>query len=110
MCTAQSAVMAEKIKVDVVFALPKEQAVVRILVDDGATAEDALEQSGFLERFAREALETKQIGVWGRVVGPGYHLRDGDRVEVYRQLQRDPREARRELARSGLTMRESPGD
>ena len=102
--------MVEKIKVDVVFALPEEQAVVRISVDEGATAADALAKSGFLERFAFENLEKKQIGIWGRVVRPGHGLRDGDRVEVYRQLQRDPREARRELARSGLTMRESPGD
>ena len=99
--------MIEKIKVEVVYAMPGEQAMVSISVDADAAAADALALSGFLERFADEALETKQIGVWGRPVTSAYHLKDGDRVEVYRRLQRDPREARRALAQSGLTMRDS---
>ena len=35
------------------------------------------------------------FGVWGKVRGPDYLLREGDRVELYRALKADPKEARR---------------
>ena len=50
-----------------------------------------------------------EIGVWGRVVEPGYRLKSGDRVEIYRPLEIDPRDARRKLAEAGRTMREGIG-
>ena len=43
-------------------------------------------------------------GVWGRMVGRSRPLRPGDRVELYRPLAMDPREARRRYAESGATM------
>jgi putative ubiquitin-RnfH superfamily antitoxin RatB of RatAB toxin-antitoxin module len=46
------------------------------------------------------------LGVFGRVVADDYGVQAGDRVEIYRPLEREPREARRELAARGLTMRE----
>ena len=102
--------MAEKINVEVAFALPEEQALVSVLVEEGASPAEALAQSGLLDRFANESLEAKQFGVWGRPVGRDYRLKDGDRVEVYRPLQRDPRDARRALAQAGLTMSATSDD
>lgn len=102
--------MAEMINVEVAYALPEEQAIVSVSVEEGAAPAEALAQSGFLDRFAKESLEAKQFGVWGRPVGRDYQLKDGDRVEVYRPLQRDPRDARRILAQSGLTMSDASDD
>ncbi len=61
----------------------------------GATVADALQASGVLARhgLAREGLRT---GVWGRVCGAATVLRDRDRVEIYRPLTVDPKEARRQ--------------
>ena len=50
--------------------------------------------------------------MWGRVVSPQQTLRDGDRVEILRPLEIDPRDARRHLAREGQFMgrRREPGE
>jgi putative ubiquitin-RnfH superfamily antitoxin RatB of RatAB toxin-antitoxin module len=60
-----------------------------------ATALDALRASGVLERCPELAGEAMSVGIWGRVVSPQAIVRDGDRVELYRPLVRDPQEARR---------------
>lgn len=60
----------------------------------GATVADALQASG-LQLRAQAADEPLTMGVWGRVCNGGTALRDRDRVEVYRGLQVDPKEARR---------------
>jgi putative ubiquitin-RnfH superfamily antitoxin RatB of RatAB toxin-antitoxin module len=70
-----------------------------------ATALDALRASGVLERWPELAGDAMSVGVWGRVVSPQTVVGDGDRVELYRPLTRDPQEARRlraaKKARSG---------
>lgn len=40
------------------------------------------------------------VGVWGRLVGPSHLLCDGDRLEIYRPLTADPKEARRQRYRA----------
>jgi len=98
--------MAEPLQVEVVFALPKQQVLLTITVDEGATIAEVIAMSGLAEKFPDEALHDLETGVWGHPVNRDYCVKAGDRVELYRRLQRDPREARRELAQSGLTMRE----
>jgi len=91
--------MAEEISVEVVFALSEHQKLVRVSLRPGAQVADAIAASGLLEEFNASNLEQMPVGIWGRVVDPGSVVREGDRVEIYRPLSRDPREARRELAR-----------
>lgn len=55
----------------------------------GSTVRDALRLAGM------NADETSSVGIWGRVCTPDAPLREGDRVEVYRALTVDPKEARR---------------
>jgi putative ubiquitin-RnfH superfamily antitoxin RatB of RatAB toxin-antitoxin module len=59
----------------------------------GATVLDALKASGLLERHGH--LDLDRLGVWGRLAPADQVLRDRDRVEVYRALLVDPKEARR---------------
>jgi hypothetical protein len=59
----------------------------------GATVAQALEASGLAQRYALDAGCT--VGIWGRAKPPETPLRDRDRVEVYRALTVDPKEARR---------------
>ena len=61
---------------------------------EGSTVADALEASGVLQRHAL-ALESVDAGVWFRASPPDAPLRDRDRVEIYRPLTVDPKEARR---------------
>ena len=61
----------------------------------GATVADALRLSGLLEQHGLGA-DTVKAGVWGRVREGHTLLRDRDRVEIYRPLVVDPKEARRQ--------------
>ncbi len=91
-------------RVEVVFALREQQELVGLEVAAGTTVAQAIEQSGIASRFPTRDLSRCPVGVWGHVVGRDTPLRDGDRVEIYRPLQMDPQEARRELAAQGRSM------
>jgi len=92
------------IEVEVVFALPEKQSLTSLLIEDGATVAEAVAKSGLLEAFPDHGLAQMTLGVWGREVENSRIVRAGDRIEIYRPLQLEPREARRQLALSGRTM------
>lgn len=92
--------MPETLVVEVVFATPRRQRLVAVELAPGDSVADALASSGLTEAFAEVDFGALQAGIWGRPVSPAHEVRHGDRVEFYRPLQRDPREARRELARA----------
>lgn len=87
--------MPETIVVEVVYAEPGRAFRRRLVLAAGATVMQAVEASGL--RTARPALtiDPDRLGVFSRHVAPDMPLRDGDRVEVYRPLRVDPKEARR---------------
>jgi putative ubiquitin-RnfH superfamily antitoxin RatB of RatAB toxin-antitoxin module len=86
--------------VEVVYALPGREDAVSLKVPAGATALDALRASGLLERHPEIDLARQKIGIYGKLVSAQSPLRDGDRVEVYRPLVVEPKEARRRRALS----------
>ncbi len=65
----------------------------------GSTVRDALQASGWRERLGPVVLDGLKLGVWGRTCEPHAVLRDRDRIELYRPLQVDPKEARRQRYR-----------
>ena len=77
-----------------------ELDLVDISVNAGATVGLALSRSGLLERHPGIDLTHCKLGVWGQLRGLEEPLRDLDRIEIYRQLQVDPKEARRLRYRS----------
>ena len=87
------------IHVEVVYALPDEQVLIALDVEEGTTAAQAVERSGIMQRFPETAGARMPIGIFGRVASPDTPLRDGDRVEIYRPLVVDPKEVRRKRAR-----------
>lgn len=89
--------MAEQITVEVVLALPEQQIVRRVSLANGATALEALQASG-LEREWPERVDPQRLGVHARRVAPEHRVNDGDRIEIYRPLALDPKEARRRRA------------
>lgn len=86
---------ATNIRVEVACALPGRQRVAALRVALGTTAREAVRASGIAETFPELDLERCAIGLYGRVVPGDRVLADGDRVEIYRPLLADPREARR---------------
>jgi putative ubiquitin-RnfH superfamily antitoxin RatB of RatAB toxin-antitoxin module len=87
--------------VEVVYALRDRQHVSRVRHADGMTAIQAIEASGLVKIFPELAGNRLDLGVYGRVVQETQVLRPGDRVEIYRRLTADPREARRRIAAGG---------
>jgi putative ubiquitin-RnfH superfamily antitoxin RatB of RatAB toxin-antitoxin module len=81
---------------------PREVDLVELSLAAGACVIDALRASGLLERHPAIQLGGQKIGVWGKAAALDTPLRDGDRVELYRALQVDPKEARRLRYRSHL--------
>jgi hypothetical protein len=61
----------------------------------GTSVRDALAASGLAQRYPAVQFATLRTGVWGKLREPGDLLRDQDRVEIYRPLKVDPKEARR---------------
>lgn len=88
--------MAERIAVEVALAWPDRCILRRIVLDAGATVRQALLAAGIAETAAGGPLP---VGVFGHRVELERLLQDGDRVEVYRPLVIDPKDARRRRAR-----------
>lgn len=86
--------MAE-IEVEVAYASKEKQSLKKLFVVDGATVQEAILQSGILTVFPEINLEQAVVGVWGKKICLDTKLKAGDRVEIYRPLLIDPKEARR---------------
>ena len=88
------------IDVEVVYALRDVQECVRLRLEAGATARDAVNASGIPRRYPGIRVEADNLGVYGKLCDPDRVLQDGDRVEIYRPLITDPKQARLRRARS----------
>lgn len=72
---------------------------VELLLAAGSTVLQALQASRLPERHPEVDLARQRVGVWGHLRLLQDVLREGDRVELYRPLQVDPKQARRLRAR-----------
>ncbi len=79
-----------RVVVEVVHAAPGVATVRQVALEPGAMVADAIAAAGM-----EKLLTGAGAGVWGRRVEMDFVLRDGDRVEIYRPLTADPKEARR---------------
>ena len=89
---------ANKICVEVAYALPDKQEIVMLEVQPGTTAAEAVSQSDICHHFPDLQLEGASLGVFGKAVKNDYVLHAGERVEIYRSLIADPREIRKQRA------------
>ena len=101
---------AELIDVEVAYARSDAQTILKLRVPQGTTLEQAVRESGILERFPDIDLANNQLGVFGKLNKPNAELRNGDRVEIYRPLIADPKEVRKQRAAEGKRMKRGGGD
>jgi putative ubiquitin-RnfH superfamily antitoxin RatB of RatAB toxin-antitoxin module len=87
------------IEAEVVYALPTAQRRYAVRLPDGATVRDAIESSGVLGEFGDIDLAAAKVGIFGHIVELQRPVITGDRIEIYRPLTADPKEARRRRAR-----------
>jgi putative ubiquitin-RnfH superfamily antitoxin RatB of RatAB toxin-antitoxin module len=83
-------------RIEVVYALPGRQMLRRVSLNRGSTVEDALRASGLSAECPE--IDALRAGIFGTPAPRDTVLRDGDRVEIYRPLRSDPKEARRARA------------
>lgn len=88
-------------EVEVAYALPEMQVVIPVKIAAGAPVEEAIAQSGILKQFPEIDLASNKVGVFGKLTRLDAALQPGDRVEIYRALIADPKEARRAKAAEG---------
>lgn len=81
--------------VEVVYALPQLQRVIEVPWVAGMTVAQALEASGIFKQFPELNLATVKVGIFGRPCQLDRKLKAGERVEIYRPLALDPKQARR---------------
>jgi hypothetical protein len=92
-------------KFEVAFGKLDEQALLSVESAEPLTAKQAIEASGILGRFPEIDLGTNKIGIFGKAAKLDAVLSEGDRVEIYRPLIADPKEARKKRAAEGKAMR-----
>jgi len=84
--------------VEAAYAKSDAQALVALKMPAGATVQEAINASGLLREFPEIDLAVNAVGIFGTVCSLDQALKPYDRVEIYRPLLRDPKEARRQRA------------
>ena len=92
---------SDLIRIEVAIALPDSQEIIELVVEKGCTASEALGRSGLRARFPDMNFDAFDLGIFSRPLNgielplPGdYVLEADDRVELYRPLAMDPKQAR----------------
>lgn len=89
-----------RIHVSVVYAEQDRALNVELSLPEGSRVADAIERSGIRAMLPGVNIRDDRLGIFARKATPDTVLRDGDRVEIYRPLRVDPKEARRKRART----------
>jgi putative ubiquitin-RnfH superfamily antitoxin RatB of RatAB toxin-antitoxin module len=82
------------IGIEVVYALPNEQVVIPLHVPENTTVADAIQASKILWRFPEINLTDSIVGIFGKTVSLATPVKAADRIEIYRPLLIDPKQAR----------------
>jgi uncharacterized protein len=101
--------MAESIQIEVTYAKPDRQDVVRLKLPEGSTIQQAIEASGLTQRYPEIDLAKAKVGIYGKLSRMDTVVRERDRVEIYRPLIADPKEVRKQRAAEGKTMKKGGG-
>ncbi len=83
-------------RVEVAYAEPEKQKIVSLEVEEGCTVRDAVRRSNITTFFPSIDVETIKVGIFGKAVrnADDQVLKEGERVELYRELKVDPKQAR----------------
>lgn len=101
---------AQQIAIEVAYAEPETQVIIPLMVAEGTTIEQAIQQSGVLRTFPDIDLAVNKVGIFGKLSKLDKTLREKDRIEIYRKLIADPKEVRKQRAAQGKKMRKGGGD
>ena len=95
--------------VEVAYARPEEQVILEVQGQAGMMLIEAVRASNIAARFPEIDLENAKFGIFGKLAAANVQLHAGDRVEIYRPLIADPKEARKKRAAEGKQMKKGGG-
>jgi putative ubiquitin-RnfH superfamily antitoxin RatB of RatAB toxin-antitoxin module len=101
---------AEKLHIELVYALPHEQTLLKFEVPVGTTIAQGVKLSGILNKHSEIDPVKSKFGIFGKLSKADTVLREMDRIEIYRPLIADPKEVRRKRAEEGKVMKKGGGD
>ena len=91
--------MANKIRIEIVYASEHRQRIIAMDLPVSVTIEQAIHDSKLLQEFPEIDLTKQKIGIFSKFCQLSDWVHDGDRIEIYRPLIIDPKEARRARAK-----------
>ena len=97
--------MSTLLPVEIAYALPEKQLILKLRVPPGTTVLEAALQSGVAGHFPGLDIASSKLGIFGKEVAADTILQAHDRVEIYRPLQADPKLARRHRANQSAAPR-----
>ena len=89
------------IRIEVAYGTSVDQSLIELKVPCGTTLIEAIRLSGIAQQYPEIDLKNSVKGIFSRVVDDDWVLQEHDRVEIYRPLKVDPKEARRQRAMKG---------
>lgn len=81
--------------VGVCYAEAERQLWLRLEVPDESTVLDVIELSGVLKQYPNIDLSSQKVGIFGKLSKLDAPIKEGDRVEIYRQITCDPSQVKR---------------
>lgn len=97
--------MEDFLSIEVAYVKPGDQILRPLQGKPGITVEQAIRSSGIIEDCPEIDLDKNKVGIFGKAAKLDAELRSGDRVEIYRPLIADPKEARKKRAQQGKTLK-----
>jgi putative ubiquitin-RnfH superfamily antitoxin RatB of RatAB toxin-antitoxin module len=88
-------VLPKIILIEVAYASANQSWLIPFEVEEGTTVQQAIASSGILEQCLDINLQTNKVGLFSKIIELDVLVRAGDRIEIYRPLILDPKEARR---------------
>lgn len=79
----------ELIAIEIVYAEPELQVLLKLKLPSTTTVFDAVLHSGIIEKYPQIDLSTQALGIFGKTVRKAkeQQIKQGDRIEIYRPVE-----------------------
>lgn len=85
----------KNISIEIVYAEPEKQILIKLEVEIGTNIKKAILKSNILSQINNLSIDKLNVGIFGKQKSLEDIPVENDRIEIYRSLKIDPKEARR---------------
>lgn len=91
--------MVAMTNIEIIYPTEEVQELMKLVVGDNTTVQQAIVESGILVQFPKLELTKLDVGIYSKKVDLDTVVKNGDRIEIYRPLKIEPKQARRVRAK-----------